>query len=53
MKRAALMFALTLFTSMVTTARADAQILGQLLAPNIAIPVVNADQERCSTGPSR
>src|SRR5712691_2163669 len=42
MKRAALMFALTLFTSMVTTARADAQILGQLLAPNIAIPVVNA-----------
>jgi hypothetical protein len=30
------------FTTVVTTARADAQILGQLLAPNIAIPVVNA-----------
>ena len=42
MKRLALMFALTLFTSVVTTARADAQILGQLLAPSIAIPVVNA-----------
>ena len=32
----------TLFASAATTARADAQILGQLLAPSIAIPVVNA-----------
>jgi len=42
MKRLALMFALVLFASVATTARADAQILGQLLAPRIAIPVVNA-----------
>ena len=41
MKRAALMLALTLFASLVTTARADAQILSQLLSPGLTVPVVN------------
>lgn len=42
MKRAALMLAATFFTSVITTAPADAQILSQLLGPSLAIPVVNA-----------
>jgi hypothetical protein len=41
MKRAALMLAVTLFGSLVTPAPAKAQILGQLLGPSLAIPVVN------------
>ena len=44
MKRAALTFALTLFTTVVTTARADAQILGRGPGPGpgLTIPVVSA-----------
>jgi hypothetical protein len=42
MKRAALMLAVTLFAPLVTTAPANAQILGQLLGPRLAVPVVNA-----------
>lgn len=42
MKRAALMLAVTLFTSLAATAPANAQTFGQVLIPNLAIPIVGS-----------
>ena len=50
MKPATLMFAVTLFMSVAATATANAQGLGSLLAPGIAIPVVSTAPGTAFTG---